>query len=163
MGPVCTNYEIWLTTDHTHTTLIPCYSTSILASSTSCVEMINNEHCHTCFHCSSTCVITVRILLKYFLQKSKICRDGGWSYIYRLTKFTYKEWKFMYYWLTKCINKNHNVWLYMFHTCNHAFLHSSSKIMRHLPCHCYLCRDGCMLYETYSHTLWFFFMHFVSQ
>ena len=105
MGPVCTNYEIWLTTDHTHTTLIPCYSTSILASSTSCVEMINNEHCHTCFHCSSTCVITVRILLKYFLQKSKICRDGGWSYIYRLTKFTYKEWKFMYLILADKVHK----------------------------------------------------------
>ena len=54
---------------------------------------------------------TNKNLLKDFLQKSKRCRDGRWSYW--LTKFTYKEWR--YYWLTKCINKNHNVWLYVSH------------------------------------------------
>ena len=67
------------------------------------------------YPCICTCMCSsepyVKNLLKDFLQKSKRCRDRGWSYW--LTKFTYKEWK--YYWLTKCINKNHNVWLYISH------------------------------------------------
>ena len=43
----------------------------------------------------------------------------GRSYWQR--KFTYKEWK--YHWLTKCINKNHNVYGYVSH--NRPYISSS--------------------------------------
>ena len=55
----------------------------------------------------------------------------------------YKEWK--YYWLTKCINKNHNVNGHVSH--NHLYIHvSRSKITWLQPCCCYLhvSRDGCV-------------------
>ena len=58
------------------------------------------------------------LIINRFLAEIKKCRNRGWSYW--LTKFTYREWK--YYWLTKCINKNHNGWLYTFHTCNHLYI-----------------------------------------
>ena len=66
---------------------------------------------------------------------------GGWSYL--LTKFTYKEWQYLIYWLTKYMNKNRNVnngiTIPLFHTTiishNHPYINTM---------HCYLCRDGCV-------------------
>ena len=53
----------------------------------------------------------------------------------------YKKWK--YYWLTKCINKNHNVNGHVSH--NHLYIHvSRSKITWLQPCYSYLYRDGCV-------------------
>ena len=52
--------------------------------------------------------------------------------------FTYKEWN--YYWLTKCINKNHNVDAIHF---TQPSL-SSSGMADVMLFYCYLCRDGCL-------------------
>ena len=61
----------------------------------------------------------IRIYEKISCRNQKNVGMGGWSYWQ--TKFTYKEWK--YYWLTKCINKNHSVNGYVSH--NHPYISSS--------------------------------------
>ena len=48
---------------------------------------------------------------------------------------------------------------YTLHTCNHPYI-GSSGMADATFFYCYLCRDGCMC-ETYSHTLWFLFMHLI--
>ena len=58
-----------------------------------------HTHVHALTHTHNLITVWTHIymhknLLKD-LQKSKRCRDGGWSYW--LTKFTYKEWR--YHWL----------------------------------------------------------------
>ena len=61
--------------------------------------------------------------IKIFFSKNQTDLGmDGWSYF--LTKFTYKEWQ--YYWLTKCMNKNHDI--------NGYALHNQP----------YIARDGCV-------------------
>ena len=75
-----------------------------------------NSNTATLYVVGEWLTIHINHVLKRFLAEIKnmyTCRDA-WGWSYWLKKFTYKEWK--YYWLTKFINKNHNVNGYTFHT-----------------------------------------------
>ena len=51
-------------------------------------------------------------MTKNLLEQEKNAGMGGTEATANIN-FTYKEWR--YYWLTKCIKKNHNVWLCVSH------------------------------------------------